>query len=91
LSIVLLEGLALGTPALANARSPVLKHHCVRSNAGLFYETADEFAESLDLLVRRGDLRQALGAQGRRYVEEHYRWPAVLERYRRLIEAVARA
>ena len=53
LSIVLLEGLALGTPGLVNAGSPVLKEHCLRSNAGLFYADGDEYAEALDLLVRR--------------------------------------
>lgn len=90
LSIVLLEGMSLGTPALASARSPVLKDHCVRSNAGLYYETADEFVEALDLLVREMELRRALGEKGRQYVRENYHWGAVLGRYRRLIEAVAR-
>lgn len=90
LSIVLLEGLSLGTPGLVSARSPVLEDHCRRSNAGLFYRDAFEFAESLDLLVR-GRLREALAANGRAYVREHYSWPAVLGRYRDLIEAVARS
>ena len=89
LSIVLLEGLALGTPALANARSPVLKDHCVRSQGGLYYSCAAEFSEALDLLVREAALRQALGDNGRRYVRENYRWESVLARYRGLIEAVA--
>jgi glycosyltransferase involved in cell wall biosynthesis len=90
LSIVLLEGLSLGTPALANARSPVLKDHCVRSRAGLYYSSAEEFGEALDLLVRGADLRRAMGENGRRYVRENYRWEAVLGRYRGIIEAVAR-
>jgi glycosyltransferase involved in cell wall biosynthesis len=90
LSIVLLEALAQGTPALATARSEVLADHCRTSNAGLFYATADEFAESLDLLVRENPLRQTLGAAGRRYVEKNYRWPAVLSRYKSLIESVSR-
>ncbi len=89
LSIVLLEGLASGTPALVNARSPVLLEHCLRSNAGLFYESADEFSEALDLLVTRHDLRQAMGRNGRRYVEREHRWDAVLPRYRELIERVS--
>jgi glycosyltransferase involved in cell wall biosynthesis len=88
LSIVLLEALSLGTPVLATARSAVLKDHCLRSNAGLFYENGDEFVEALDLLAERGDLRAALSARGRAYVRESYAWPAVLDRYRRLIEAV---
>lgn len=91
LSIVLLEGLSLGTPALASVRSPVLEDHCVRSRAGLYYSCAHEFAEALDLLVREAGLRRALGENGRRYVRENYRWEAVLGRYRGLIEAVARA
>ena len=90
LSIVLLEGMAQGTPALASARSPVLKDHCVRSQAGLYYSCAAEFGEALDLLVREPQLRQALGDNGRRYVRENYRWDAVLSRYRSLIESVAR-
>jgi glycosyltransferase involved in cell wall biosynthesis len=89
LSIVLLEGFALGTPALASARSPVLKDHCVRSQGGLYYSCAEEFSEALDLLVREPRLRAALAENGRRYVRENYRWEAVLARYRSLIEAVA--
>ena len=89
LSIVLLEGMALGTPALATARSAVLLDHCRRSNAGLWYRDSDEFVEALDLLVREEPLREALGANGRAYVGQSYRWDAVIERYRSLIQAVA--
>jgi len=87
LSIVLLEGFALGTPGLVNARSAVLKDHCLRAGAGLYYEDGDEFAEALDLLVRDDALRDAMGAGGRAYVAARYRWDRVLDRYRSLIEA----
>lgn len=90
LSIVLLEGLSLGAPALASARSAVLRDHCVRSNAGLYYSGADEFVEALDLLVREPGLQRALGENGRRYVRENYRWEVVLGKYRSLIDAVSR-
>ncbi len=89
LSIVLLEGFAVGTPALVNARSPVLKDHCRRSNGGLFYEDEDEFVEALRLLIADAPLRRALGESGRRYVGEEYAWDAVMTRYRRLVEAVS--
>jgi glycosyltransferase involved in cell wall biosynthesis len=89
LSIVLLEALALGTPGLVNAGSAVLKEHCLRSNAGLFYEDGDEYAEALDLLARREALRAALGANGRRYVDSEYRWSVVLDRWRGLLAAVS--
>jgi glycosyltransferase involved in cell wall biosynthesis len=88
LSIVLLEALALGTPGLVNAGSAVLKEHCLRSNAGLFYEDGDEYAEALDLLAWQKGLRAALGANGRRYVDQEYRWGVVLDRWRGLLGAV---
>lgn len=90
LSIVLLEGLALGTPGLVSARSEVLRDHCTRSNGGLYYASADEFVEAADLLVRESGLRAMLGENGRRYVRENYRWETVLGKYRGLIQAVSR-
>jgi glycosyltransferase involved in cell wall biosynthesis len=89
LSIVLLEGFAVGRPGLVNGRSPVLVDHCRRANAGLFYDDGEEFVEALDLLLRDGALRHALGESGRLYVRQHYGWDAVLSRYRSLIAAVS--
>ena len=89
LSIVLLEGMGLGTPALANARSAVLEDHCRRSNAGLWYADGAEFAEALDLLATQDSLRAALGAHGRAYVAANYGWGTVMTRYESLIAAVA--
>jgi glycosyltransferase involved in cell wall biosynthesis len=88
LSIVLLEAFSLGTPVLASARSPVLLDHCRRANAGLWYDDAEEFSEALAVLAGDRQLRDALGTKGRAYVREHYTWPVVLSRYRRLVEAV---
>ena len=72
-------------PGLVNARSEVLKEHCLRSGAALFYEDGDEYAEALGTLAREAALRAALGASGRRYVESEYRWDVVLDRWRALI------
>jgi len=90
LSIVLLEAMAYGTAVLATERSAVLEDHCRRSNGGLFYRDAGEFAEALDLLVTRGELARALGENGRRYVAEGFRWELVMDKYRRTIAAVSR-
>jgi glycosyltransferase involved in cell wall biosynthesis len=89
LSIVLLEAMAAGTPGLVSARSEVLEDHARRSNAALFYADADEFVEALELLARDDALRDALGANGRAYVAAEYRWDVVLDRWRRLLTAIA--
>jgi glycosyltransferase involved in cell wall biosynthesis len=90
LSIVLLEAMALGTPAIVTERSEVLTDHCRTSNAGLWYASGDDFVECVDLLVRENSLRHAMGQNGRRYVDTQYRWETVMDRYRSLIEAVGR-
>jgi len=89
LSIVLLEGMARGTPALVSARSAVLRDHCARSGGGLWYADADEFREALDLLAGRGALRESIARAGRRYVEDGFRWESVMERYRALVDRAA--
>ena len=90
LSLPALEAFAAGTPVLANARSDVLTDHCQRSNGGLYYADRAEFAECLRLLVDNDELRAEMGRAGRRYVQAHYSWPAVLDKYERLIKAVGR-
>jgi len=89
LSIVLLEAMALGVPGLVNARSAVLKDHSLGSNAALFYQDDDEFAEALALLAGNDLLHGALGANGRAYVGETYEWDVVLERWRGLLASVS--
>ena len=91
LSLLALEALSAGTPILANARSPVLVEHCVRSNGGLYYADRDEFVECLKLLVGDDRLRAGLGANGREYVRRNYRWDVVLGKYERIFAKVRNA
>ena len=75
---------------LANGKCDVLKGQCLRSNAGLFYENADEFAEALSWFTRRPDEAKALGANGRAYFRRHYAWPVVEKRYVDLLDRLRR-
>ncbi len=88
LSLLALEAFAMGTPVLANARSPVLVEHCQASNAGLYYSDRDEFVEALRVLVADERLRALLGGNGRDYVRANYRWEVVMSKYERLIGKV---
>jgi glycosyltransferase involved in cell wall biosynthesis len=84
LSLLALEAFAVGTPVLANARSEVLVDHCQKSNAGLYYADRDEFDECLRLLVADQRLRAAMGANGRDYIRNNYRWDVILGKYERM-------
>jgi glycosyltransferase involved in cell wall biosynthesis len=91
LSLLALEAMSVGTPILANARSEVLVEHCVKSNAGLYYATRDEFVECLKLLMGDPSLRAAMGRNGREYVRQNYRWDAVLAKYERVFAKLKNA
>ena len=89
LSLLALEAMALGVPVLCNARAEVLVDHCRRSNAGLFYSTRDEFVECAKLLMADGVLRERMGRNGRTYVRNNYHWDVIMQKYDRLIAALA--
>lgn len=88
LSLLALEAFAVGTPIVANARAEVLVDHCLRSNAGLFYASRDEFIEGLKLLMVDERLRAVMGRNGRAYIREHYRWDLIMGKYERLMARV---
>jgi glycosyltransferase involved in cell wall biosynthesis len=89
LSITLLEAMSLGTPVLASSRSDVLVDHCLKSDGGLAYGSAEEFVEFLRRLVLDEPLRRRLGANGRTYALTQFSWSSVLDRLIRQIDAAA--
>jgi glycosyltransferase involved in cell wall biosynthesis len=89
LSMVALEAWALGRPVLANARCDVLLGQCMRSNAGLYYETAAEFAAALDMLLGDPQLATALGRNGREYFARHYAWAVIERKYLDMFELLS--
>jgi glycosyltransferase involved in cell wall biosynthesis len=91
LATTVLESFAVGTPVLANARNETAVEHCRCANAGLYYATRREFVEAFRLLTTNPRLRAQLGENGRRYIQEHHRWDAVLGRFERLAMRVRKA
>jgi len=89
LSMVALEAWALGRPVLANAHCDVLLGQCLRSNAGLFYRNAEEFGGALDALLDGSGLARRLGANGRKYYEDHYRWDVIESKYLEMLAHLA--
>jgi hypothetical protein len=90
LSMVALEAWALGKPVLANARCDVLKGQTIRSNAGLYYETYDEFRETLSALEKNRWLSATLGQNGRQFFRDHYDWNVIERKYLDMLARLSR-
>ena len=90
LSMVALEAWALGRPVLANGRCDVLKGQCIRSGAGLYYESYPEFAETLYSLESNGPLHARLGRNGAEYFQRHYSWPVIERKYLDMLQRLER-
>jgi glycosyltransferase involved in cell wall biosynthesis len=88
LSMVALEAWAIGRPVLANGRCDVLKGQCIRSNAGLYYETYEEFAEALRSITDNARLAEALGVNGRLFYQRNYAWPVIEQKYLDMLAAL---
>lgn len=90
LSMVALEAWGLGRPVLANGRCDVLKGQCIRSNAGLYYESYEEFVEALYSLESNGPLNARLGRNGREFFKRHYAWPVIERKYLDMFDRLTR-
>jgi glycosyltransferase involved in cell wall biosynthesis len=85
LSMVALEAWALGRPVLANGRCDVLKGQCIRSNAGLYYETTRSSPRRSTRSSRTGRSTRAR-AQRPRVLPPHYAWPVIERKYLDMLE-----
>ena len=85
-SMVLCEAWAHEVPALVQGRCDVLRGQVTRADGGLPYEGFAEFEAAVELLLAQPQLRHQLGASGRRYVQNTYAWPVVMDRYEQLLQ-----
>lgn len=87
LSMVVLESMTMGRPVLVNEACQVLRGHCVRSNAGLFFSSYPEFAGALNYLLTHPKEYEVMCRNGKKYVEENYQWERILDKIIGLIES----
>ncbi len=87
-SIVLMEAWSVGTPALVNSRCEVTRDHALRSGGGLAFGNYAELEVEIDRLAGSATLRAALGRAGKAYVDRHYTWSDVIDRYSDFVRRV---
>ena len=87
-SIVLMEAWSVGTPVLVNSRCAVTRDHALRSGGGLAFGNYAELEVEVDRLTSSAALRAALGRAGRTYVDRHYTWSDVIDRYSDFVQRV---
>jgi hypothetical protein len=90
LSMVALEAWALGRPVLANGSCDVLKGQSLRSNAGLYYDGAMEFVETLRAIEQNRWLSASLGRNGRQFFREQYDWPVIERKYVEMLDRLSK-
>jgi glycosyltransferase involved in cell wall biosynthesis len=88
-SLVLMEAWSQGRPVVVNGRCLATREHCERSGGGLWFDSYPAFEVVLDRLLADSALRQEMGRRGQRYADSTFRWPVVIDRYRKLYEATA--
>jgi hypothetical protein len=68
----------------------VLRGQVLRSNAGLYYESFEEFAEALFTLESSGPVGALLGRNGREFYRRHYAWPVIERKYLEMFDRLKR-
>jgi glycosyltransferase involved in cell wall biosynthesis len=88
-SLVIAEAWSAGTPVMVNAACGPTTEHCLRSGGGLPLGGYGAFEVATERFCAEPEFGRLLGDRGRRYVDLHFRWPIVIERYARFLRTVA--
>jgi glycosyltransferase involved in cell wall biosynthesis len=85
-SMALTEAWSQRRPAIVQGRCDVLAGQARRSGGGIPYVGFAEFEAAVDELLTNETLADAMGQNGRDYVEKMYRWDTIMDRYDVLLE-----
>lgn len=88
LSIAVLESLSLGVPIIVNGRCEVLKGHCIKSDAGLYYNNFFEFEGALNYMLEHPDIYSQMKKNALDYISEHYTWDVIMNKFEKIIDKI---
>jgi len=80
-SLVTMESWLSGRPALVNRDCYAPAGHVQRSKGGLAYRGFWELAGAVQWLHQNPHLATRMGHNGKRYVEQNFTWPVILDRF----------
>lgn len=86
LSMILLESLKLNKPVVVNGNCSVLKTHCIKSNAGLYYQNYNEFREVLEFIIDNNELYNSISKNGLNYIKKNYNWNTIINKFKNTID-----
>ncbi len=88
LSIAVLEAMAMSKPVIVNGECEVLKGHCIKSNAGLYYLDYKEFAACIDYFENNHSAYLTMCRNAKKYIDEYYSWETTRGKFKDIIEYV---
>lgn len=88
LSIAVLESLSLSVPVIVNGRCEVLKGHCIKSNAGLYYDNFFEFEGTLNYMLEHPDIYSQMKKNALDYIAAHYTWDVIMNKFEKIIDMI---
>lgn len=88
LSISALEAMSVETPVIMNGKCDVLKGHCIKSNAGLYYDNFFEFEGCINYMLNNNEQYEIMKKNGKKYIDNYYSWDVILNKFDRIIEMI---
>ncbi|MGN0481789.1 MAG: glycosyltransferase family 4 protein, partial [Lachnospiraceae bacterium] len=89
LSISVLEAMTLSVPVIVNGICDVLKGHCIKSNAGLYYRNYFEFEGCVNYMLEHPKEYGIMKKNAVQYVKDNFQWDDIMAKFDRMIEFVA--
>lgn len=79
-SLVLFEAWSFSHPVIVNAQCQVTADHVNDSNGGFVFSDFADFEAQINMVISKPSVRNALGANGKEYLEKNYRWEVIVDK-----------
>lgn len=91
LSLVTLEAMISGKIPIVNGNCEVLKEHILNSKAGYYFEDYASFSKVLEEVVMlSNDEKEEISKRAQIYVQNHYTWDKILEKFDKAIDLISK-